>query len=821
MLVALLAGGGCERPKPVSLEQEYRSIEQEFIAGDLARADAHVQPASAQAQRSSTLWATRFRLQQAKIELYQGRYQAALLLLQSPVPPELHDISLEITRGTLRSIAQRRVGDAAGARDSLAAAEALCSDDRACVEVRLAQGSVAVEGASLDEADRRFLLALSSARASGQRFFEMQALLNLGVVALRHEHYDAALDRFAAATRLATELGAHLTLEKTAGSEASALFKLGDYRRALAAAQRAETQAAALGVPVDRVRWLNDVGQNQDRLGDLSAAQASYEHSLQLARELRNAELTGDALVALASVSLRRGDLDDAQRRAQEAEQIAAARGNAADSLRPALIEAKVLAARGESAAAKQALLQLEQRCSTKLSVRWEVENTLALLAVKTNELTAADQWFRRAIDTFRGQRFSVSGVSSRLPFMENGAPLYLSYVDFLTMHGQTEEALRALDGERAETLAEGLRFDDPSKQLAEKMGSLSPEMLARRLHATILVYCLRSGGSYLWAISPRRTAFLRLPGQETILPLIERYTHAIRSAKDVTTPGESAGYTLFHLLVEPAAELLTPGGKIFVLGDRGMDGLNFETLLTSSEQPHFWIEQAEVVDARSLSLLATLRKPSRLEQAQRKLLLIGDPAYAQPEFGSLPQARDEVQSVQGHFAPERRLVLTGAAATPAAYRQSEPGRFSHVHFVAHATASTLTPLESAVILSQPPQEEGAYRLYARDILQRPLHADLVTISSCYGSGVQAYSGEGLVGLTWAFLRAGAHHVVAALWEVSDASTPRLMNDFYDGLERGAEPAEALRAAKLKMIHAGGVFSKPFYWAAFQLYVGG
>jgi len=46
-------------------------------------------------------------------------------------------------------------------------------------------------------------------------------------------------------------------------------------------------------------------------------------------------------------------------------------------------------------------------------------------------------------------------------------------------------------------------------------------------------------------------------------------------------------------------------------------------------------------------------------------------------------------------------------------------------------------------------------------------------------AGTRAYSGEGLVGLSWAFLRAGAHNVVAALWEVSDASTPQLMDRLY------------------------------------------
>jgi len=99
------------------------------------------------------------------------------------------------------------------------------------------------------------------------------------------------------------------------------------------------------------------------------------------------------------------------------------------------------------------------------------------------------------------------------------------------------------------------------------------------------------------------------------------------------------------------------------------------------------------------------------------------------------------------------------------------------------------------------------------------LRADLVTISACYGAGERAYSGEGLVGLSWAFLRAGAHNVVAALWEATDASTEQLMDKFYDELDKGAKPDVALRAAKLSLLRGIG-FHNPFYWAPFQLYAG-
>jgi CHAT domain-containing protein len=140
------------------------------------------------------------------------------------------------------------------------------------------------------------------------------------------------------------------------------------------------------------------------------------------------------------------------------------------------------------------------------------------------------------------------------------------------------------------------------------------------------------------------------------------------------------------------------------------------------------------------------------------------------------------------------------------------------VHFVTHGTASRTRPLESAVILSP---EGDSYKLYARDIVTRHLRAELVTISACYGSGSRAYSGEGLVGLSWAFLRAGAHNVIGALWEVADApATPELMDSLYKELNQGKDPATALRNAKLTLLHSSNVFAKPFYWAPFQLYAG-
>jgi len=259
----------------------------------------------------------------------------------------------------------------------------------------------------------------------------------------------------------------------------------------------------------------------------------------------------------------------------------------------------------------------------------------------------------------------------------------------------------------------------------------------------------------------------------------------------------------------------------VILLPDGTLYGLNFETLIAPAPQPHYWIEDVTVTTGSSLTLLHSAA--NRQAPKERSLLLLGNPKEANPEFPPLLQAPKEMKKVEAYFAEQRRAVLEGERATPSAYLRSNPERFSYVHFATHGTASRTRPLESAVVLSKD-QSGETYKLYARDIVTRHLQAELVTISACYGSGRRAYSGEGLVGLSWAFVRAGAHNVIGALWEVADApTTPQLMDALYHELGTGKDPAAALRSAKLSLLrstNSNNVFRKPFYWAPFQLYAG-
>jgi CHAT domain-containing protein len=266
--------------------------------------------------------------------------------------------------------------------------------------------------------------------------------------------------------------------------------------------------------------------------------------------------------------------------------------------------------------------------------------------------------------------------------------------------------------------------------------------------------------------------------------------------------------------LVAPAKKYMRTGSRVVIVPDASLFEVNFETLLVPGEpHPHYWIDDATVSTATSLALLA----PRSRAKGRGNILLIGNPVSARPEFPALPYSGTELRSIADRFPSNQRVTFEGDQARPSVYGLASPGSFAWIHFAAHGIASKESPLDSAIILSK---EGDSYKLYARDIAAVPLKADLVTISACYGSGSRTYAGEGIVGLAWAFLLAGAHNVVASLWEANDYYTAQLMDKMYERLKAGDEPAYALRTAKLTLLHSPYVCRNPRYWGAFQLYTG-
>jgi CHAT domain-containing protein len=107
--------------------------------------------------------------------------------------------------------------------------------------------------------------------------------------------------------------------------------------------------------------------------------------------------------------------------------------------------------------------------------------------------------------------------------------------------------------------------------------------------------------------------------------------------------------------------------------------------------------------------------------------------------------------------------------------------------------------------------------LPASQVFNLKLPAELVVLSGCRTALGKEIKGEGLLGLTRAFMSAGAGRVVASLWKVDDAATAELMKTMYERILRdGQRPAQALRSAQIAMWQARR-WNAPYYWAAFVI----
>jgi len=736
-----------------------------------------------------------------------------LLNTQSSRPD---DPELAIEMLGIEGVAYAHLHQFPDAESALAQGEKLCStmDARSCGHIIRANGVLAVERGHLPEAQQFFQQSLSFARSHGDQFLAATALLNLGLTSLQEGHFDEAVDQTEESYLTATAIDAGDIAQTALGNLGWAYYNLGDADKALDLSLEAEKLAIGVGDVINQVAYLNNAGYVYAQKHDLASARSAYEQTLGLAHRIGSQRHVYNALRALALVSLESGDLAEARKDANEAIRIAQTDHNRMDELYPLLVTGFIAARSNSWTEAEHIFREVDQDKDGNASLRWRAQHGLARLYQDEKRFDDADREYRASLATFEAARSSLRRTDSKLPFSSNAYRIYDDYVDFLTAQGKTNGALRWADYSRARTL--GDRLGLMGKQVSPRPEVFDAQAIARRAKGTLLFYWLGEKRSYLWLVTPKKTTLFPLPAGSEINAAAERYRKSLTGPLDVLAAANRDGTWLYTTLVAPAQRMLPNETRFLVIPDGSLNNLNFETLIVSEPRLHYWIEDATVSNVSSLRLLAG----STAETAGRgRLLLIGNSVAPNKEYPELPKAPAEMESVASHFQASGREVLSRDQATPAAYLSSHPEQFSYIHFVAHGTANRLNPLDSAIVLSRNGTGNDSFKLYARDIIRYRLQARLVTISACYGAGERSYSGEGLVGLSWAFLKAGAHEVVAALWEVSDTSTEQLMGEFYDELDRGTRPEAALRAAKLSLLHSSN-FRKPFYWAPFQLYAG-
>jgi CHAT domain-containing protein len=148
--------------------------------------------------------------------------------------------------------------------------------------------------------------------------------------------------------------------------------------------------------------------------------------------------------------------------------------------------------------------------------------------------------------------------------------------------------------------------------------------------------------------------------------------------------------------------------------------------------------------------------------------------------------------------------------------RRASSSRYEALHLATHSEVDDQYPWRSGLLLDPGQAATGGGWLRAERIARLSLEERLVVLSSCSSGSGRTMFGEGVEGLTDAFLAAGVTAVVSSLWPVDDATTAELMALFYGGLCRGHTAEAALRGAKLELARRPRT-RQPFYWAPFVL----
>ncbi|MBC7927806.1 MAG: CHAT domain-containing protein [Bryobacteraceae bacterium] len=370
---------------------------------------------------------------------------------------------------------------------------------------------------------------------------------------------------------------------------------------------------------------------------------------------------------------------------------------------------------------------------------------------------------------------------------------------------GQHERALVIADYSRTRSLND--KYGDAQIPPAPEI-----KVFQRKRSGTpVLVYWIRETKSWLWCVNADGVKTWALPPRSEVKRAVEDYRSALLSPLFDETAVQIKGQVLYRMLIEPAKTELHGLRQIRIVADEPLHQLDLGAITVPGESLRYLMEDL------AISYLPALYPPAPRSSGKpsRTLLTLGNSVPATKEIPALPQAMKEMRLVAARFDSGQSVVVEGKAAVPSAWQMTKPGDFRFIHLAAHGTGNSVNPLASALLLSP---ESNGYRLYASDILRTPLHAELVTISACFGSGTRSYESEGLVGLAWAFLRAGANNVVSTLSEVNDQVTATLMDTLYREVAAGRDPAIALQIARLEILHSSGVFRRPQYWSPFVAY---
>lgn len=394
----------------------------------------------------------------------------------------------------------------------------------------------------------------------------------------------------------------------------------------------------------------------------------------------------------------------------------------------------------------------------------------------------------------------------------------------------------------------------DQALKPAATMTAAQIEQASSGSQATFFEYVLGEERSYLWVISGGGRKSYVLPSRRQLEEMVTEWRKLASSNRSVL--GDT-GAELRQLSARISCALLDDRieasmGQIVIVPDGILALLPFVALPENgcSRTPgEPLLVHHEITLTPSLSVFFSRKPATESQRFQGEVAVIADPVFdaADPRAVALKikahnaRSQTELGTETGTELP--RLINTGyeARAIREVVRQvagddqvflaqgfdakvetilgPEMRGYRVWHLATHGVFDESIPEFSGLVFTLL-QRDGNSRfgfLKAHDIARLNVPAELVVLSACDSAAGENVNGEGVMGLSYAFLHAGAKQVIATLWSVDDARSRELMVVFYRELMRnGRNAAEALRQSQMKLMRKPAT-SAPYYWAGFTL----
>jgi CHAT domain-containing protein/Flp pilus assembly protein TadD len=447
---------------------------------------------------------------------------------------------------------------------------------------------------------------------------------------------------------------------------------------------------------------------------------------------------------------------------------------------------------------------------------RWRARLVLGRVRLARRDLQGAIEAFRDAVEVIRRQGAALRQADVGLrylvrrsePFAELAAALAAGSGD-----ASGPEILTLLDESHARALQEGLR----EQAALPAPGILELERTLPRGRVVIGFLLGEDRGTGI-AVAEGVTMVRLVPGLHDLRDSLRSYRAALeaplRSSEARLNPrssfarGRRAGEALYAGLLAPFEPLLGRAQRIDFVLDADLALIPPATFPIPESSP-LRGRGAFLGDVAETVLVPLPGISSATNTGGRPVLLAGDP---EPDPGAgfplLPRAAQELDSIAAIWQPAPIERLQGPDLRRSRLDALGLGRFGLIHFATHAVASSRDPSQCAVILSK------GERLALDQILEERLDGPLVVLSACRTGEGEMLKGEGVVGLSWAFLRAGASGVVVSFFDVDDDSASRLMQAFHRHLRASGDPVASLCAARREI---EATSPHPAYWAPFEL----